>query len=260
MRISKANPIEWVLVDDLSFNQSKFSGVVQKCFFQKWNATDEIRTQFYNVDSVEAYDLLVRSVETNAIINAVPFERPDDTEDIWENAFQPDYDEQLIYLQIVNHADVSIVYAYCDPLDIQEDHPETELMRYSNALDYAGLDYTNRTVFSLRVWAKFFQEQRPTETESEPITNGNVVELSSSIKAQRYFEVEPAPFYLHDKITLAMKHNTCEIGGDLWKNEGTYETKQVDERHPFYTGKAWLTKQEGEYITNVYGPTTAIEI
>lgn len=184
MRISSANPLQWYAVDALSFNHTKFAGVIQACFMQLFNITDNIGTQFEDISDVEAYDLLVRDWETDEILNAVPFERPDGTVNIYENFFNPleDWDGRIVYCQIVNHADVDIVFAYTDPISISTDHPETELIKYGNAGNYAGLDYTNGELFELRVWAKFFQQKLPQETESEKKTNGAVVMLSNSMR------------------------------------------------------------------------------
>lgn len=257
MQISDALPYQFWPTGTPTFIEKVNAGVVSKCYCQPVNEDDETPLQFIGDEAV-GFDLLVRVFGTDVLLDTLAF-APPGAPLVWEVAFAAaPYVDNIIYLQIVDHADPSTVFARTGPLDVKSDHRNTRLIKYSNDQNYAGLDYTDGEIFQLRVWSKFFKEQLPEESESESLSDGEVVKLSSSVKQQKYFEVELMPFFMHRKIKLAVLHNTINIDDELWTEEGGYETNQPDERFPYYTGKVWLTKQEESFITNVFGETTEI--
>lgn len=146
--------------------------------------------------------------------------------------------------------------AQSDAISILAVQPNTKLIQYSNAKNFAGIDFTNAEVFGFRVSAKFFQQQTPETDESEDITSGTVT-LSGTLKRQRFLQIEPAPYYIMEKLKLILKHNTIAIDGKLWANEAGMSTPIMDERFPYYTADCWLTDIES-FVSNVYGNITSI--
>jgi hypothetical protein len=156
---------------------------------------------------------------------------------------------------------VSIVpteLATSDYVDIRENHYETQLIQYSNRTDYAGLSYQNSTLFQFRVRTKFFEERFPQESESEGLSDGEIVKLSSTVKNQKFLEVESAPPYIHRKVTLILSHNTVYMDSNYWTKEESYDLTKLNDRYPFFLGKCWLTLKNSNFWTNIFGTERVI--
>lgn len=148
-----------------------------------------------------------------------------------------------------------VMEAYTDLLDIQPSHKHTNLLQYSNETDFAGLIYEGITPtpsFGIRITSKFFKRRNPEENESESLSDGSVVKLLGTAKKQRLLQVEPAPPYLHDKLTLILQHNTIYMDNRSWVKEEAYETEELDEYSAMSLGKAWLTQASDNYVTNPF--------
>lgn len=143
-------------------------------------------------------------------------------------------------------------------VDIQDTQPDTFLIKYSNQVNYAGLDFSADTVFGLRVKAKFFEERYPTETESEAQSDGEVVSLSNTIKTQRNLEVDAVPLYMHKKISYILNCNTVYIDGLYWTREENYALSKLNDMFALFLGKVFLTLKNNSFMTNVFGSTTSV--
>lgn len=163
---------------------------------------------------------------------------------------------QLVKLEIVDSE--GNMYAFSDYLDIKTSHPLTRLVKYSNAVDFAGLDYSAGNIFSLRIESKFYTPRFPEEDESDTLSDGTVVKLSGSVKEQKQFITGDLPPYMHHKIKLILQHNTIYIDGEYWEKEESYEMTLPDEKYAFLVGAVFLTKKIDGFTTNVYGDITNI--
>lgn len=138
---------------------------------------------------------------------------------------------------------------------------DTITVRYTNRDDFAGIDYSAEPIFTIRLPIKFFKERGPETNESEDMSDGEVVKLSSSVKFQKLLEVDAVPYYLHNKIKLILQHNTVAIDGNLWLKEESYEYSNIggdnSPEYPFKLGKCWLTSMSS-YLTNIYGSLTNV--
>ncbi len=148
--------------------------------------------------------------------------------------------------------------AKSDCLDIKTSHFATKLMQYSNAVDFAGIDYSDSPLFGLRVMAKFFEERFPPENESESLSDGEVVKLSGSIKTQRQLEVDYGPPYMNKKVSLILQHNTIYIDQAYWTTEEAPTLKKLHDRSPWFLCKTWLTLKNSNFWTNVFGTERVI--
>ncbi len=257
IRISNINPIQFWLFGELTFSQRIIAGVVNRCFTQLWQTGDVIGVQFVDDSTYSDYDLIGVDVDGVEVVNEAfsavigstgrrqcLYEVPDTIEG------------DVLVFKIVDHSDHANIAAYSDPQNFEAAQINTQLIQFSNASLYDDFYFESAFgstgVFSLRVEAKFFQEQEIETNESEPLSDGTVVKLSSSNKAQKYLEVEPAPFYFHRKIKRVLQCNTVSIDNKLWQKEGEYATTLMDERYPFYLGKSWLTDREG-FLSNIVG-------
>lgn len=149
-----------------------------------------------------------------------------------------------------------VLVAYSDCLDVAESHDSTVLFACSNQYDYAGMEYTELSLIQeIRIDGRFLEgkERFPDENEEEETSEEEALVLSSEIKTQRPLDVDIAPNYFHHIIKLMLKHNKVEDeDGNTW-SLAEYEMEDVHDNNPFATAKAWLTKKEGEFFTNVFG-------
>lgn len=143
------------------------------------------------------------------------------------------------------------IIAGSDCLDVQ-DHEDTVLIKYSNAVDFAGISYDAGTEFSIRVPGMFFKERFPDENESEKLSDNSVDKLSGTVKSQKLLVIDAAPYYWHKMLSLILQHNEITIDDVLWVKEEPYEMKPINDGHPFERAQCWLTQKEDGFFINVY--------
>jgi len=142
---------------------------------------------------------------------------------------------------------------YSDCISVETSHDDEVLAKYSNKYNFAGIDYTANTVFEVLLEGRFFRERQQEQNESDTESDGNAVKLSSTTKTQRLLEVEPAPYYIHERNRLILQHNYIFIDGEEWIKEEAYETKDVGKGSALASATVWLTRKSGGTFTNVYG-------
>lgn len=139
----------------------------------------------------------------------------------------------------------SDVVAKSDCLNVVAVQDETELIRYSNERNVAGLVYANMSpdpAFSLRVPCRFFHEDFPEEDEAMELTS-SVITTSSSMKTQKLLEVKHAPYYFHKKVKIILKHHSVTIRGVAYKKEEKYEINKGNPRWPMKSATCLLTEK-----------------
>jgi len=111
--------------------------------------------------------------------------------------------------------------ANSDCMEVHTDAPDgTNLIKYSNQLDFDGLIYTDvepKPIFEIRLTSKFFKERTPEENESEN-QSSDIAKLSGTIKEQKLLQIEPHPYFMHRKIKGILQHNSIEIEEDFWES------------------------------------------
>ena len=136
--------------------------------------------------------------------------------------------------------------AKSDCLSIATVHEETELIRYTNNRNFAGLVYKDvspEQVFNLRVPCRFFHERFPDQDEAIELTS-SVVTISSNLKTQRLLEVQHVPYFFHKKLQLAIKHQYVEIVGKTWQKEESYSIDEGNKRWPLKSTTCLLTEKD----------------
>lgn len=143
-------------------------------------------------------------------------------------------------------SDVHILYPSANPPN------KSELITVSNegtSIDYENAD--SDTAFTTRVTAAFHRPNYPEDVESDTLSTGNPVLLSSSVKKQRQLRLLPAPGYLHFKMKVILKAYNITIREDDYKQEEGYELKWIDDDHEFAHGQTFLTELDST-IRNLY--------
>lgn len=139
---------------------------------------------------------------------------------------------------------MEIVIAYSDALDIKINHKQTRSFRYSNDIEYAGLDYSSNQSFNIRVKSKFYDPRNPEENESEPLSDGTIAKLSSSIKQQKLLQLPQLPPYMHTKMQLVLQHNSIYEGNESYVKEDAYEFQAPEhDKAALFDAQVYLTLQ-----------------
>lgn len=157
--------------------------------------------------------------------------------------------------QAANPIDISItdviikaILAQSDCLDIKTSHDCTTLIRYDNAKDFAGLEYSSfspTAEFYLRIPAIFFHERNTEEEESFEESTENIVRLRNEIKLKKLLEVGFMPDYMHRKLLLILAHDTIEIDGESWVKRDPYEKEEPsNKRYPLKKASVLLTQKD----------------
>lgn len=143
---------------------------------------------------------------------------------------------------------VKTIVAYSDCLDIRTSHDCTQLIRYDNTKDFAGIEYSTfspTAEFYLRIPAIFFHERNTEEEESFEESSENIVRLRNEIKLKRLLEVGFMPDYMHRKLLLILAHDTVEIDGESWIKRDPYEKEEPgNRRYPLKKASVLLTQKD----------------
>lgn len=169
----------------------------------------------------------------------------------YDASFVPDdlgiCDEKIL-LRIYNTTASPRVEEYrSDCLDIRTEHQCTNLIEYSNNRNYAGLVYTNvspEPSFQIRVRSIFFHEELPQEDFVMELTSG-IEKTSGVITAQRRFDVDRVPYYMHKKLILIFEHQSILIDGAYWTKQERYEMiENQKQTFPMKKGQVLLTMRD----------------
>ena len=140
------------------------------------------------------------------------------------------------------------IVAYSDCVDIKESHDCTQLIRYDNTKDFAGIEYSSfspTAEFYLRIPAIFFHERNTEEEENFEESSENIVRLRNEIKLKRLLEVGFMPDYMHRKLLLILAHDTIEIDGESWIKRDPYEKEEPgNRRYPLKKASVLLTQKD----------------
>lgn len=135
--------------------------------------------------------------------------------------------------------------AKSDCINIMPDHNCTTLIEYSNNRNFAGLVYEDVSPaqsFKTRVPAIFFHERFPEEDNVIELSE-SIVHTSGQVKAQRLFDTDYMPYYMHRKLQLIFKQQNIFIENQYWTKEEPYEVQDGERRWPAKKAKCFLTEK-----------------
>jgi len=134
-----------------------------------------------------------------------------------------------------------------DCLDIKSSQDETVLITYSDNKNFASLNYSLVSPdpeFTLRIPAIFFHERFPEESEVIELSNSRSIQLNAQVKAQRWLQIKPMPYYMHRKMKLVLKHQFVTIDDQDWVQSELYELIDSSQRSPMKKATVWLTEKD----------------
>lgn len=170
---------------------------------------------------------------------------------VYQNSFLPeDYnicDEEFSIEIVKIEGETETVEWYSDGQSVKTSHECSNLIEYSNNRNYAGLIYTDTSPspsFKIRVRSIFFHEEFPQEDFVMELTSG-IEKTSGVITAQRRFDVDRVPYYMHKKLILIFEHQSILINGAYWTKQERYEMiENQKQTFPMKKGQVLLTMRD----------------
>lgn len=153
--------------------------------------------------------------------------------------------EQVSFQIVDVSSSPEVIVAKSDCINIMPDHNCTTLIEYSNNRNFAGLVYEDVSPaqsFKTRVPAIFFHERFPEEDNVIELSE-SIVHTSGQVKAQRLFETDYMPYYMHRKLQLIFKQQNIFIENQYWTKEEPYEVQDGERRWPAKKVKCFLTEK-----------------
>lgn len=157
----------------------------------------------------------------------------------------PDLCDQKVNFVIINET-TGTERAQSDCQDIQTSHKNTVLVNYRNHRNIFGLIYADISPdisFDIRLPAIFYHQKFPKEEETMPLST-SLVSLNSTVRRQRFLEVDYVPYYFHEKIQLILVHQFVNIYNREWVTQEEYEVVEGDRRWPVKKGKCWISEKD----------------
>lgn len=191
---------------------------------------------------------LITQVESIELLSA-PTEEMVYGYSVYTTSFVPSelgFCDEQIQLKIIDTAvSPEAEVAKSDCIDLKESHDCTLSIDYGNNRNFAGLIFENTspaTEFSIQVPALFFHERFPEEDNAIELHTG-IFKTSGFVKAQRLFETDYMPYYMHRKLKLIFKMQNVTIDNQDWTKEEPYEIQEGDRRWPVKKAKCFLTEK-----------------
>lgn len=159
--------------------------------------------------------------------------------------------EKVQFVIVDNNASPAEI-AKSDFIEFSTELGCTELIKYRNQRNFAGIDYENlyddsspaeAEYFYLRIPAVFFHQQFPGESEAIELSDSKFITLNGVMREQTRLETDYMPYYLHKKIQLILMHQYVEIDSRRWTKQDAYEIQEGNKRYPLKMAKCWLTER-----------------
>ena len=152
-------------------------------------------------------------------------------------------DDQVSFQIIDPSTSPATVVKKSDCLQIKESIDCTLALDYSNNKNFNGLvfeDISPSTTFRIRIPARFFTEDNPSEQEDLELSNSEIVRLYNKLEERRQLEIGFVPHYMHRKIQLALMCDNVTIDGKQWIRRETYEKVEGRKTYPLKRANVWL--------------------
>lgn len=164
----------------------------------------------------------------------------------------PDLCNEKVQFVIVDDNASPAEIAKSDFIEFSTELGCTELIKYRNQRNFAGIDYENlyddsspaeAEYFYLRIPAVFFHQQFPGESEAIELSDSKFITLNGVMREQTRLETDYMPYYMHKKIQLILMHQYVEIDSRRWTKQDAYEIQEGNKRYPLKMAKCWLTER-----------------
>lgn len=247
MTSSDANPIHFWPADEQTFNEKEVCGINPVCWCAPIQIGDNPLLQFIDDGSPEGSPMefvLQTKNEAGDVVGSVTL-----TEGSPGGTYSgiPSFPGAGIYsLEVVTAgSSPDEVLLKSDCLNVKAAHPCSNVITFTNASDYADLQYAELgdPTFTIRVPSVFFHEEFEEESEEHELSDNTIMEVSSKIMRKKRFDIDFVPYYFHNKLKLILAHQSISIDGGPWiKLKGdAYEIDKGNKRYPIKKAAVLLT-------------------
>lgn len=238
IQFSNATPVQFWLKGQESFNTKIEPGVDKKCFFQTFNLSDPIKTQFVDDDDLLRYSLIVKNKAGNTLAEILVARLDVGVYEVELNPENEGLDEGFVQLFIYDTDDVSdpeAYLAYSDFISLKESHSKTKLFQYSNIENFAGLYY--KTTYPDLVNGSFIATLDPSTSEgvgnawawTGAFSGSAINNLPASLApTQRLRMPLPIKSGLNYKFELTVRNNDGGGGAGNFTDLKLYLTDGID--------------------------------
>jgi hypothetical protein len=248
MVYSDAQPVQFWPVECETYNEHSPDGVFYQCYQHQWQNSDELVFQFTDdVLTPEDYEI-VAVTQADVQIAVAPFVATVMTDRVvYFATLQADEDgfsNTLVYFVIRFVGGSNI--AKSDGHNFVSAVGDSILMTYYNHINVFGLIYEDASPdlqFKLRIPAIFYHQRFPEEDEVMELTS-ELVTLNGSMRRQRLLDTDYLPYYIHEKIKLALKHQFVLIYNKFWTKQESYDIQDGNRMHPEKKAKCWMSETE----------------
>lgn len=184
-------------------------------------------------DVIQTHDFESTLIDSNTYLYELPFNPQE----------QELCDDQVSFQIIDSDASPDSVIKKSDCLQIKESIDCTLAIDYSNNKNFNGLifeDISPSTTFRIRIPARFFTEDNPSEQEDLELSNSEIVRLYNKLEERRQLEISFVPHYMHRKIQLALMCDNVTIDEKQWIRRETYEKVEGRKTYPLKRANVWL--------------------
>lgn len=249
MVYSDAQPVQFWPIECDTYNENTPSGVFYNCYEHQWQNSDNVVFQFTE-DGTTAEDYeIVAVTETDVQIAVTPLTSTVLTDKVVYHATmqaQTDgFSNTTVYfvMRFVGGDNI----AKSDAHKFLPSVEDSILMTYYNHLNVFGLiyeyDISPDLQFNLRIPAIFYHQRFPEEDEVMELTS-ELVTLNGSMRRQRLLDTDYLPYYMHEKIKLALKHQFVSIYNKFWTKQESYDIQDGNRMHPEKKAKCWISEKE----------------
>ena len=135
--------------------------------------------------------------------------------------------------------------ARTEPIELANDYPDTLLLEYVNKDNAFLMDYSTGIVNKLRISARVGLPRNAGQIVGMEDSVRRYIKLNEYVTRIHDFEVWDVPFYLMEKIQLALAHDTVTINGVAFATEEKMEVQEF-ESEVTMQGKARIRKIDFE--------------
>jgi hypothetical protein len=249
MVYSDAQPVQFWPIECNTYNQNTPNGVFYNCYEHKWQCDDEIVIQVTDDSIIERnLDLIARNSSGTDLVSADATVEvlTDKTVYTWRIT-ATDYslcNEKVAFF--VRDFDTSEDIAHSDVHYFLSNVEDSILITYYNHINVFGLIYDDTSPdvqFNLRIPAIFYHQRFPEEDEVIELTS-ELVTINGSMRRQRLLDTDYLPYYMHEKIKLALKHQFVSIYNKFWTKQESYDIQDGNRMHPEKKAKCWISETE----------------
>lgn len=252
MVYSDAQPVQFWPIECETYNENVPSGVFYNCYEHQWQCDDEIVIQITEDSIIEQdYDLWGFDPIGNLVLSRDAFVNTNIESGITSYTYIFNAGEYGICDQRVRF----IIRDYYNGVDVAHSDvhrfsplvEDSILITYYNHINVFGLVYEDEASpdvqFNLRIPAIFYHQRFPEEDEVMELTS-ELVTLNGSMRRQRLLDTDYLPYYMHEKIKLALKHHFVLVYNKFWTKQESYDIQDGNRMHPKKKAKCWISETE----------------